>query len=360
MLESAIRPGVVAIIGGVLVAIASAVPFVALEYRRFGRLTLRSAAGGLAIAVYGCALVTYTLLPLPDGALEACVPPQSVPFRSAIDIVRLGIGSPGALVRNGALQQVLLNVVLFLPLGVIVRRFTRWPVLVVGAVGLGVSALIETTQLTGIWTLYPCAYRVADVDDLITNTAGALLGAVAAPLLGRRRPAIAPPEERPTRISFGRRFAGMVVDVLAVAVTGVLATLLWQAPVALADGRTPQPWNDVLGWVTGSLVPAAVQLAWVLRSGQSVGEQAVRLQPVTRPSTERLVLRWAFGIGGWSLLSDVSPASGLLVIATLVALIATKDRRGLAYAVAGMRVRVSPPPSVGVRAASPRSEQHEP
>ena len=43
-------------------------------------------------------------------------------------------------------------------------------------IGFLASLLIEVTQLTGIFGLYPCAYRFFEVDDLITNTTGTLLG----------------------------------------------------------------------------------------------------------------------------------------------------------------------------------------
>ena len=42
--------------------------------------------------------------------------------------------------------------------------------------GFGMSLFVETTQLTGTWGLYACSYRVFDVDDLMTNTLGAVLG----------------------------------------------------------------------------------------------------------------------------------------------------------------------------------------
>lgn len=46
--------------------------------------------------------------------------------------------------------------------------------------GLGLSLGVELTQLTGLWGLYPCAYRQFDVDDLILNTAGVVGGFAAA------------------------------------------------------------------------------------------------------------------------------------------------------------------------------------
>lgn len=49
--------------------------------------------------------------------------------------------------------------------------------------GTSGSLLIETTQYTGLWGIYDCGYRAADVDDLLTNTAGALVGALVAPIV---------------------------------------------------------------------------------------------------------------------------------------------------------------------------------
>ena len=53
-------------------------------------------------------------------------------------------------------------------------------------VGFAVSLFIELTQFTGVWGIYPCAYRVFDVDDLVTNTLGALAGSLLSLAVPRR------------------------------------------------------------------------------------------------------------------------------------------------------------------------------
>ena len=100
--------------------------------------------------------------------------------------------------------------VLFLPFGVFVRLITHRGVVVATALGFAVSLLIEVTQLTGVWGVYPCAYRLFDVDDLLTNTLGAFLGAlVSYPYAARRRRRLGTARRRlPTTVSVGRRLAG--------------------------------------------------------------------------------------------------------------------------------------------------------
>src|SRR5699024_12280953 len=41
----------------------------------------------------------------------------------------------------------------------------------------------EITQLTGVYGIYNCPYRIFDVDDLLLNSTGALVGFLLAPIL---------------------------------------------------------------------------------------------------------------------------------------------------------------------------------
>src|SRR5690606_23791209 len=129
--------------------------------------------------------------------------------------VLVDIDASGGLVGlmgDPALRQVVLNVAFFVPLGMLVRHLFRLSPLWSTASGFAVSLLIELTQLTGIWWIYPCAFRLFDTDDLIANTLGAAIGAALAPLLRfvpgqHSRPAGQPQPVRPLR-----RLTGMAVD----------------------------------------------------------------------------------------------------------------------------------------------------
>lgn len=68
-----------------------------------------------------------------------------------------------------------MNLVFFAPIGLALASQTRrWSIAAV--TGLSVSSFIELAQITALFGIYPCRYRHFEVDDLILNTAGVLLG----------------------------------------------------------------------------------------------------------------------------------------------------------------------------------------
>lgn len=84
-----------------------------------------------------------------------------------------------------ALVESFLNMVLFFPLGALWVASFRWPrprsIATAAGLGLGVSVVAEAVQL------YFLPERTVDVRDVLSNTAGAALGALTAVLLARAR-----------------------------------------------------------------------------------------------------------------------------------------------------------------------------
>jgi glycopeptide antibiotics resistance protein len=124
------------------------------------------------VTLYTTLALAVVFLPLPGpGTPRLRQTIQLLPFQWMLDTARGDIL---------ALKQVMLNVLLFVPLGVLAhilwRRNLRQAVLI----GLGVSLMIEITQLTGNFGAAQFAYRIFDVDDLMTNTAGAAAGWIVA------------------------------------------------------------------------------------------------------------------------------------------------------------------------------------
>jgi len=339
----------IAIVLGSVLAVLLLIPTAAVQYRLDGRLGPVDLAILVTSAIYALAIWTYTLLPMPADGTFACKGSQLRVLGSLGLIHVPDRGGPLALLREPAFLQIVLNVLLFVPLGYFIRVILHRGIVVATLAGFGLSLLIELTQRTGVWNLYSCAYRLFDVDDLIVNTLGATVGSLLSMLVVRRRRGDV---VLPTTISFGRRLVGFACDVLFVALTGAAAALAWRGwEVYVRDvplGAVDRDVQSALQWG----VPFAVEALLVLGLGRTVGEWVVSLHTVPRRRAllvpGRLV-KLAVGIGPLFVLAPAYDQLGLPLALTLVAAYAvltvafawrSRDHRGLSHLLAHLDLRI--------------------
>src|SRR5699024_8258679 len=145
---------------------------------------------------YSIAALFLVLLPLPHTRdICALQGPDTVhyilsPFNSIDGLRELNMDCSNwknyvSLVREPAYLESVFNAILLFPLGVYLRYFFQqrkhwWKAVLIG---FTVSMFFEITQLTGIYGLYNCPYRLFDVDDLFFNTLGSFFGYFLAPIL---------------------------------------------------------------------------------------------------------------------------------------------------------------------------------
>ena len=344
-MEDQLILGVLAITLGVVVGVLLFVPFVALSYRRRGGFGVGRFLVWAAALVYVMAIWTYTLLPLPDPDAIRCVGVN-------VDVTALADDVRGAIARRGsaaatdpALLQLLLNVLLFVPLGFFLRVLGGRGVVTALVAGFALSAFVEATQLTGVWGIYPCAYRVFDVDDLLTNTLGALLGSLlglAVPRRYRGSPRL-PGADLPQPVTRGRRLLGMACDALAawllalsLVVVVQLGLYLLGADAAVREGTAAS--------VVGGTVPIAVWLVVTLATGGTIGDHAVQVRFAggQLPVGLARFLRFVGGVGGWLALNALGGAwtflAAVLAVVSVVLVFTTDDRRGLPGLASGQRL----------------------
>jgi glycopeptide antibiotics resistance protein len=339
----------VAIALGSILAVLLLIPTAAVQYRLDGRLGPVDLAILLTAAVYALAMWTYTLLPMPVDGTFACQGSQLRVLGSLglVDVPERG--GPVALLREPAFLQIVLNVLLFVPLGYFIRVILHRGVVVATAAGFALSLLIELTQRTGVWNLYSCAYRLFDVDDLIVNTLGATVGSLLSLHVVRRRRGDV---VLPTTITFGRRLVGFVSDVLFVALAGAAAALAWRGwEVYVRDVPPLAVDRDVQSTLQWG-VPLAVEAVLVLGFGRTVGEWVVSLHTVPRRRAllvpGRLV-KLAAGVGPLFVLGPAYDQLGLPLAGTLLAAYAvltvvfawrTENHRGLSNTLARLDLRI--------------------
>lgn len=203
-----------------IASVVLTLPILAYLYHRDGRLKFGSVVSTYLVVLYLAGLGCFTLYPLPSGSsglgITYGIPWQLNPLAPLSDIARLGFA---------AIPQILFNIFFFVPLGFIAGRMLRLRLIPSLLLGFAVSLLIEVAQGTGLFGIYPYAYRTADVDDLIYNTSGAFIGWLGASLLNRILPpgALAEEDDITHEPGFVRRFVAFWLDMLLVGLITIVA-----------------------------------------------------------------------------------------------------------------------------------------
>ena len=239
-----------------------------------------SGRGFLLFALFAFSILTaclLTVLPLPewDDASSFCARyaefsrPEWMPFEFVTHIAHtLKAFSLSALVHNFEFQAGFFNFLLLLPFGFFLRYLYGLRPLVALAWAFGLSLAFELAQLSGLFGLYPCAYRLFQTDDLLINTAGAMYGYALVPYLGLLPGQGATFSRQKWDSPKLRRLLAWTVD------WGLLALLvrltLW--PIAL---RTPGRLFGEWGWVFFLFI---LLPCWL--GGQTPGKALFRLRMV--------------------------------------------------------------------------------
>lgn len=168
-----------------IAALIFTLPFLIVQYRRHGYINKFRALILYLLLLYLMNAFYLVLLPMPSSRHNT--PPsgsiiQYIPFQFVQDIVQgrdlssYDLSGYWSLLRQPAFLQVIFNIALTIPFGMFLSYYfrTRWVVCILLSFALSLS--FEITQVTGIYGFYDHPYRLFDVDDLITNTLGGLLG----------------------------------------------------------------------------------------------------------------------------------------------------------------------------------------
>ncbi|WP_219108036.1 VanZ family protein [Austwickia sp. TVS 96-490-7B] len=345
-MSHALWSGQAAVEIGVVVFFLAFLPIVVWQHRRYGDWNRRRLLGAALVSVYAASLATYTLLPLPDVTEAWCdahgKTPQWELFHFVTDISTrtAGLSWRKAMVHPVVLQ-VVFNVIFFVPWGIFARRWAHLSILGCTASGLGATVLIETTQATGLWGMYPCAYRLGDVDDLFLNTSGAVIGAVLAPAFLWWMPdarELVHTRQQPRPVTVRRRWTGMAVDATLALVTASVVVISGDFLGEMIWGQDADAfsWGPFLGaavaWLLVWLIPA------VVGDGASIGQTMVWLAPrwpvADRPMPRRgsvvlRVLRASVIPGVWTasfLLPELEPVWLIVALIAVVSVPFTHHR----------------------------------
>ena len=197
-------------------------PYLLLQYHKYGSVPLIRSSIVYTFILYLLTAYFLVILPLPSKEEVLMMPtkiPQLIPFDFIGDFVEVFKETSGVLsfLKSPIVYTTLFNIAITIPFGIYLRYYfkKKWYTTIIYTFLL--SLYFEITQLTGLYGLYPKAYRLFDVDDLIINTLGGLIGYLITPIVT----IFLPDREEIDKISYKRgkvvsiyrRFLAFLIDI---------------------------------------------------------------------------------------------------------------------------------------------------
>ena len=157
----------IAIVYGTLLFIPGLIGFILLNG---GKFNIAKYVLNVMFFGYICCVFALVFLPLPTAGTQLNGHYiQLIPGYCLYDIA-----------KNPCLygvSQVLFNIVMTIPFGAYLKYYWKMDMKKITLISFALTLFIEIGQLTGLFFIYPGSYRFCDVDDLICNTLGGVIGA---------------------------------------------------------------------------------------------------------------------------------------------------------------------------------------
>lgn len=252
-------------------ALLFTLPFLIVQYRKYGYVNKVRALVLYLFLLYLLNALFLVILPLPSSRHNPALASgamQLVPLNFINDILKetsVISSDPSTylhLLKERAFLQVVFNILLTVPFGMILRYYFRtgWVRSILFSFLL--SLFFEVTQLTGIYGLYDHAYRVFDVDDLMMNTLGGICGFLAAEWLSGLLPRIEKLDEQvdlsAKRVTYTRRAIAFMIDSF---IWPILMGILFLLHVPAAFWVATGMYFILIPWWTGGVTPGK----WMVR-----------------------------------------------------------------------------------------------
>lgn len=277
-----------------LIAALITLPYMIYQYRKFGSIPWLRTLIVYSFVFYLLVAYYMVILPLPENhaaVVAYAAVPQLIPFNFVkvfLDATTATLGDPStwtSLLHDPNVYEAFFNVALLVPLGMYLRYYFRrtwWQTLLIG---FAMTLFYELSQLTGLWGIYAHPYRLFDVDDLMLNTLGAMVGFwLVGPAL-RTLPDVRlineEAREAGVRASITRRALSFFIDCLIAGMSTLLVLAAAGLPGssdALSGGGLSAA--DASLWAGRASLLLFFIVVPLLTRGQTLGQKLLRLRIV--------------------------------------------------------------------------------
>jgi len=210
-----------------LIAIIFTIPYISILYRRYGSVLLSRVIIVYSFIFYIQCCYFLTILPLPpiDEVAYYTQPyVDLIPFHFISEYfakTSYVIGDPSSFwntLNELYFYEPFFNAIMLIPLGIYLRYYYEKNFFSTVLISFCLSLSFELIQLSALFGIYPRPYRLFQVDDLILNVFGAIIGFIIAPLICYFFPTREELDnisyKRGNRVTWTRRFISLVSDLI--------------------------------------------------------------------------------------------------------------------------------------------------
>ena len=168
-----------------IIAFIFTIPYMIYQYRKYGAIPAYRSIIIYSFLLYLLCSYFLVILPLPSKSfvLQMKTPHYNlIPFHFISQIksnTSFYVGDFATYfptLKNPIVYEAIFNIILLIPFGCYLKYYFNYSFKKTTFYSFCYSLFFELTQLTGLYFIYPRSYRVFDVDDLLLNTFGGIIG----------------------------------------------------------------------------------------------------------------------------------------------------------------------------------------
>lgn len=179
-----------------LIAFIFTIPFILHQYHKYGSINKLRVLIVYSFILYMITIYFLVILPLPnkEDVINNTHMYRLEPFAFIKDFINetsLDITNPNTYLKSlteSCFYVPVFNVIMTIPFGIYLRYYYKFSFRRTILFTFFLSLFFELTQLTGLYFIYPKPYRLFDLDDLIQNTTGGIIGYFIVGLLNKFLP----------------------------------------------------------------------------------------------------------------------------------------------------------------------------
>ena len=217
----------IAIIVFPLITFIFTMPYIIFLYRKYGSISLFRTLIVYSFILYLITIYFLVILPLPkisDVAKYTTPYVQLIPFKFIVDFLNntsLVINNVHTYIlamKETYFYTVIFNLFILVPFGIYLRYYFKCSFKKTILLSFLLSLFFELTQISGLYLIYPRPYRLFDVDDLIINTLGGIVGYAITPILSKILPSRESIDNKSymkgKKVSYFRRLLALMFDLI--------------------------------------------------------------------------------------------------------------------------------------------------